>query len=250
MNTNIRNYLLSLILFILAFVALYGFAFQLQIGSPVKSNWWAKSLLVYKEYFASSINEKKLIVSSGSNAMWGVNSELLSELTGYPTVNLGTHAELDIQFLYFQLQRHLKQGDIVVMPLEYWYYFDPLDSLSEGFINDQLVWGKDYYLDNLSLTEYLLFIGKVPKSRVWKGLAELGAESELVDPKVVIEQTIVHAERGNPKFDALTHLSLNKYGDMRTNRRTTRYVLNFLKTGYDYGLVDEEISSLFLENFN
>jgi len=249
MNTKIRKYLLSLILFILAFVGLYLYAFQLQIGSAVKSNWWAKSLLVYKEYYSSTIQEKKLILSSGSNAMWGVNSQLLGEMTGYPTVNLGTHAELDIQFLYFQLQRHLKSGDIVVMPLEYWYYFDPINSLSEGFINDQLVWGKEYYLDNLSLKEYLLFIAKVPKSRVWEGLVELGAKSQLVDPKIVIEQTIAHAKKGNPKFDALTHLSLNQYGDMRTNRWTTRMVLNYIRTGNDYGLVDEDISALFIENF-
>ena len=69
---------------------------------------------------------------SGSNTLFGVDTERIEKALKIPTVNYGVHAGL----FYYNLDRakkHLKPGDIIILPLEYSYYTWHHDIFGEEF---------------------------------------------------------------------------------------------------------------------
>ncbi|MDD3264070.1 MAG: hypothetical protein PHT94_04230 [Candidatus Nanoarchaeia archaeon] len=71
---------------------------------------------------AQNITENKIMILSGSNSLYGINSEMIQNQTGIKTVNFATSATLR-DYIFERAKRVLKSQDIVIMPLEYTYYF-------------------------------------------------------------------------------------------------------------------------------
>lgn len=117
----------------------------------------------------------KIVIAAGSNAYFGLQAKQLAAATGRNAVNLGMQGALPFRFYAGLLEKHLKPGDIVLLPLEYGYYGNIPPSirarvkivevsLSLGFRPEHLL---DLPLDEaLGLLRYLTF------QRLWEGLQE------------------------------------------------------------------------------
>ena len=100
-----KTYLLYTMSMVLLLVLAYLAVFRFSFGSYTKSEWWIREIYQYKEYVASSIKQPKIIIASGSNALFGINSGVLEKITGYPVANMAVHGALDIDFLYYKLMQ-------------------------------------------------------------------------------------------------------------------------------------------------
>ncbi|MEM7486575.1 MAG: hypothetical protein AAF348_15310 [Bacteroidota bacterium] len=65
------------------------------------------------------INGHKLILAGGSNLIFGVHSEKLEKELKIPVANLGLRAHLGLNFILNELKDVAKEGDIVLLSIEY-----------------------------------------------------------------------------------------------------------------------------------
>lgn len=108
-----------------------------QIGTPLPGSLWVDGAMAKKQALAEAIRVPKIAIVAGSNALFGVRSPLLEQAWGRPVINLAVNAGLLLPSILEQAKPALREGDIVLMPLEY-----PLYNY-HGEINQVLV---DYLL--------------------------------------------------------------------------------------------------------
>lgn len=112
-----------------------------------KGEAWLKYVYYVKENIAKEtlkIKEPKIIIVSGSNSLFGLDNTLVSQQTGFPVINMGTHAALSFDYHMSKIQSYVKKGDIVVIPLEFDYY--AVDKNDSGWmIENMAFWDKKYF---------------------------------------------------------------------------------------------------------
>lgn len=88
------------------------------------------------QYFAAAkdkhrllreVKSPRIILVGGSNVAFGINSQEIEESFHMPVINTGLHASLGLQFILDEVRAALKDGDIVILFLEYNLFFDSLD---------------------------------------------------------------------------------------------------------------------------
>ena len=215
--------------FVVLFFLLYALLFFYQLGAPVKSYYWIQHMYQYKDYRAKSLKGKKILILSGSNSLFGINSKLLQEKTGYPVANLAVNGGLDISFLYYKLREHMSQGDIVVMPLEFQYYTSNSEKFTKEFSDGMMSWGVDY-LRHLPYIDLFKFIIAAEPSRVLEGSIEQ-FRSGSVNTKVLSQQKVLNSldklwrEKGI-KWRGYSHKSMNHYGEFIVDK-PVKYMKDF-----------------------
>jgi hypothetical protein len=65
------------------------------------------------------IKKNKIVIIGGSNVCVGINSEMIENEVGVPTVNMGLHATLGTKFWIEYVKNNLNEGDILIMSPEY-----------------------------------------------------------------------------------------------------------------------------------
>lgn len=166
------KYLLSVALtgFLAAFLHLTLFFYQL--GAPIKAEYWLYESAIVKRMIADSIKEPKLVVLGGSNALFGINSTMLENALGIPTVNLALHASLSIDYLLQESRKVLQPHDHILLSLEYVLYARK-SPYSLWFTNQIMTWDTAYFWD-LSIEDKGSFVRSVPLNRLIAGaLAQL-----------------------------------------------------------------------------
>lgn len=118
-----KVFLILTLLFTLAINVVYFYSTLYIIKEPNVDVVWTQSLLERKESIITEHNElhsgRKIIVSAGSSALYGIRSKDISESIGIPTYNLGSHAGLGINFIIEETKKVTKSGDIIIFPLEF-----------------------------------------------------------------------------------------------------------------------------------
>lgn len=169
-----------------------------------------------KNNHAKELNKKgnKIVFLSGSNTLHGLDSKYATEKTGLPVLNYGVHADFGT-YIFEKVKNILKDGDIVVLPLEFNYYSEDSDSaLPSPFAEYIISYDKDYY-------------NKAPIMRKL-GLVFFMAQYYISHPGTIHEKELITEEyRAN----------LNEYGDYVGHKGTTE---NFLKNG-KYTTITEDI---------
>lgn len=118
-----------------------------------KAEYWIPEMYNVKDKYAQKQQGKKIIIASGSNSLFGINSTLLAEKTGYAALNLAVHANLPFEFLSVKVKEYAKEGDVVILPLEYDYYFRD-DKPSKWTIRNFTTWGYKYLSLFSNRTQY------------------------------------------------------------------------------------------------
>lgn len=231
-SVKAKRFLLQALAMLIIVFAGYLVAFGYQLGSHVKAEWWVKNIYDYKGHLASSIEDRKILMVAGSNALFGLDSAVIEETTGYPVVNLAAHGALSLGFHYYKIKRHMKPGDIVVLPLELAHYYR--DRELDWFVDNMSAWGWEDYLGELSLYELLRFIALVPSKRIVDGVIKQNGTNPLVDPDEVIAEVERQSASSGPRWQGYSYRSLNKYGDFIVPLPPTDKPLRLFRDGNAY----------------
>lgn len=210
MNKKIFVLFIILNLFIILFIYISLFFYQL--GANVKSESWIEPMYQIKHKKAISIgNQNKIIIISGSNALFGIDSQLISDMLNKPILNLAVMGSLDTDFLYYKIKKYIKKNDIVVMPLEYHHY--DRAGYSDWFVNNILVWGNDYFY-NLDFLDKIKFIFSVNINRLILGI-EAKVNGNIYNyPSDALEDLINIINTEGIKWRGYSYKSANLDGDI------------------------------------
>lgn len=212
------NYKLSLSVFfaILAIAASsFIYVFKMQDGKQVVGEWWLVNSYQFKDMAADHIKSKKIMVVSGSNSLFSINGETLTAKTGLPVVNLSTHAGLDLNYHFYIIKKYMKEGDVVVMPLEYEYY-SATGKPTDWFVNNMTGWGHDY-VSSLPMYDYVKFLMNVTPKRMIDGLR--ATDKGYVDTKDKVLERFAIADGS---YNGYSYKSMDKSGDINyiANQKT------------------------------
>lgn len=131
-----KAYFASLIAVLLLALAGYGvlMTYVANRGSfPVEAEYWVGEELALKQWLADRAGTgRRVLILSGSNSLFGIDSGLIERRMGFATVNLSTHGGLPLSFQLDYADKIVRAGDVVILPLEYEYYQRPLDQFAEG----------------------------------------------------------------------------------------------------------------------
>ena len=90
-----------------------------QEGNRTPAAEWVRQAYAFKNERAREIDEPKLVIVSGSNALFGLHSARLAEAYKRPVVNQAVNAGVGLPYIIEQGQSILKPGDIALLPLEF-----------------------------------------------------------------------------------------------------------------------------------
>ncbi|SUX27932.1 Uncharacterised protein [Cedecea davisae] len=202
-------------------------AFKLQEKKQVIGEWWLVNAYQFKGMVSDGISTKKIMVVSGSNSLFSIDSDIISNKTRMPVVNLATHAGLDINYHAFIIKKYMKPGDVVVMPLEYEYYTSN-GKPTDWFVNNMTGWGHDY-LSTLDTYDYIKFLANITPRRLWEGLT--ATDKNYVDPIEIVEQRITKSD-GN--YYGYNYKSFNHNGDINFKSNSKTVYERIEKGSFDY----------------
>lgn len=81
-----------------------------------------------KEYVAGIIPKlkklkatktKKIVIIGGSNATFGIDTDLMEQQLSIPVVNMSLHGGLPLKYIMEQVKFHMNKGDILILSKEY-----------------------------------------------------------------------------------------------------------------------------------
>lgn len=90
-----------------------------QLGRPHPNHQWVLEAWAHKQARAEALPAPRLLVAGGSSAMFGIDSQRLSQAFGRPAVNIGVNAGLGLPVILNQTLTVAEAGDVVIMALEY-----------------------------------------------------------------------------------------------------------------------------------
>lgn len=145
----------------------WGGVVWMQMGKPTRMSQWVWDAYQKKEQLSQKIERPKLVIVAGSNALFGVDSKILSKAYDLPVLNDGVNAGIGLPTILSMARRVIHPHDCVIVPLEY-----PLYSY-DGKAGVQMI---DFVLSRvpalflqLSLQEQLYILWHISFDRVLKG---------------------------------------------------------------------------------
>jgi hypothetical protein len=153
----------GLVLGVVAFVALL----YTQLGVPTYSSKWAYDIAQRKVSIVRAISGPRLLLVGGSNVTFGLSAGTIEEQTGVKTVNMGTHAGWDVDYILHWIEQTARPGDTVLLALEYQLYVNRLGSET----HDDYILARDPdYFRQLPPLEKIDMATRVLFKRIQKGL--------------------------------------------------------------------------------
>lgn len=192
-----RKYLVIFICAILAGLSLHILLFYINLGVPISSQKHHHGWYQVKNTYVSSINQPKLIFVSGSNSLFGVDTERIESELHIPTVNYGVAASLNLYTIH-QVRQYLKKGDIVILPLEYRFYELSHTAFESNYVQYILGYAPDVF-HAMPLDSKINFITQLTPRELLKATYQ-----QLYPPKA-------------PEKDGYDSKYLNSNGDMTNN---------------------------------
>ena len=118
---------------------------------------WLREVLWCKLDIAARTPSPKIIILSGSNGFFGMDSAIMEKRCGMPVVNLAFHAAFPINCYQKLLTNVLQEGNLVVMPLEFEHY-----SASSGRNKITMFtgfgWGREFFPPENRIENALFYI--------------------------------------------------------------------------------------------
>ena len=146
----------SLFIFLLLLILSIYASFVAYFSETPTLTSWTHQMFQTKDRIALEKGSPKLIMFGGSNVLFGVSAKEAENKLNIPTMNYASHADVG-DYVFEKIKRASKPGDVIVMALEYEYYWYDRkfvfekQSTKERYI---LSHDRDYY-DSLSPGEKL-----------------------------------------------------------------------------------------------
>lgn len=133
---RLASFAAGFIVFVLAIVLIPHFT----EGARFKASRSMADTIRVQDTVLKQAEGERIVFISGSNSLFGVDTQVMTRKLGRPVVNFATHAGFSIRFHADRLRGKLTPGDIVVAPLEYGVYFR---EATTDFEQEQLlVWAR------------------------------------------------------------------------------------------------------------
>ena len=189
----------------------------LSTGRLVETEDWVKLTIKKQEKIALDTlpNEKRILIISGSNALFGLSAKTISQETGVKTINLGSHFGLGGEYILNRSKGLLQKGDIILLPLEYPFY--SYSGISDDFGQGRLLSHFIISYDRQLIKEISPF--SIASFTVRKALSQRGKREYLeyfrgnLSKKDISRMLKARASEG----DCYTSFTLNNYGDQTCN---------------------------------
>lgn len=72
-----------------------------------------------KATYAKTIQTRKIVFTSGSNTLYGINTADIEKTLKIPVVNLAVNGGLHNNYIFYEAKKTLRPGDILIVPSEY-----------------------------------------------------------------------------------------------------------------------------------
>lgn len=117
-----KKFLVNSIYFFLVVIILLALGLVLPNTSNPKTIDYA---LIKKHELINTEKKSKVILTGGSNVLFGFNSDLLSQKLNKPVINHAIHAGYGLQYIIDDLlEQHISKGDIIILAPEYSHFID------------------------------------------------------------------------------------------------------------------------------
>jgi hypothetical protein len=158
--------------FLLA-VALTVGAFYLNLGVPTNAiSKWTLEINEKKRLLAQHTASPKLLLVGGSSTLFGLSAQEIEALTGWRTLNLGTHAALGLTYILHDAQQLARPGDAILLIPEYelYTYGKVEPPWADALMLDYLIAEDPAYLRSLSVPEQCSVVMMTSYARLVRGL--------------------------------------------------------------------------------
>lgn len=154
-------------MFVLLAFIFWALLIAAQSNNPTKMSQWVYDAYEKKQLISERIKEKKIILLAGSNILFGVDSQAISEEFNIPVLNYGVNAGIELPYTLEAAKKVIHPGDMVLMPLEYpMYSYDG----TPGVQMIDYIFSRDAgYFWKLSLKEQLHMLLHMEFERVLQG---------------------------------------------------------------------------------
>lgn len=115
----------------------------------------SKKNVTRKSFLASNIESNKVIIDSGSNGLFGINSSIIEAKLKMPVINLSDMAGVPLSHKISRIHSIAQDGDIVILPLEYHYYF--CEAIDQNYVLEYFSKYSHYYKYLSFNDKYTLF---------------------------------------------------------------------------------------------
>lgn len=130
-------------------------------GKNIWNDNFPSNVLNEHRRIAENIKKPKILIISGSNSLFGVDTEKMSKVLKYPVVNFGVHAGLELDYIFYDAKKSIRDNDIVVLPIEYSIYYE--NKLSET--RNIQIWQNDkQYFNDLLFKDKIKLLWSIPFS--------------------------------------------------------------------------------------
>ncbi|HWU26456.1 MAG TPA: hypothetical protein VN154_08650 [Rhizomicrobium sp.] len=128
------RYLLLVAATFLGLIALSVVDAWLQIDTPTRNGAYSCAYIAGKVAAGTGITAPKIVISSGSNALMGIDAKVLTHALNVRVFNFGLAASFGPGFQTFEAHKILRPGDAALLPLEYlaYDYTTPRDALVDA----------------------------------------------------------------------------------------------------------------------
>lgn len=154
---------------------------------------------------------------AGSNALFGISAQTISQKTGIHSINLGLHAGLGGEYILRRAEKIIKKGDIILLPLEYPFYssYGISDDFKKTYmLNNFMVSYDKTSLRDVSVISLLYFTlnNAFLIAEIYRNEYATYFQGHL-SKKEILERLRLQKIRG----DCYSGLTLNSYGDETCN---------------------------------
>lgn len=153
---NYKIFNIKIFVLILTLLAISLFVNFYYYKVPNKTLWIFKCFEV-KDKYAKSIDTKKIVVTSGSNTLYGMETNLIEKELNIPVVNMAIQAGLKTDYILYRAKQILNENDIVILPFEYENFNWNGDNTSTR-TNYLLTHDKIFMAKNMSMYEIIKMI--------------------------------------------------------------------------------------------
>ena len=161
-------FLFRLFATVIALCILWSVLVYSQIGNFTQSSKWVYEAYGLKESYANTIRENKVVIVSGSNALFGFDSAELETFWNMPVVNDAVHGGLGLTYILHKSKKVLGKGDVAILPLEYSLYQE--DGRPSEVYSDYILSRDGEYFRGLSLINRVRVISGISFRRLLQGI--------------------------------------------------------------------------------
>jgi hypothetical protein len=138
----------------------------------------------YKDFLLRYTNSPRLIIDSGSNSVYGVNSGILEKELRILTINVADNAGYPLREKLYRLEKFTHKGDVIMLPLEWSHYFF---KETPWFFLENLFAELNFYYHEMPILIKLNLIAKLPFSSTVRILFKKITQPTLIENQIQAE---------------------------------------------------------------